>query len=236
MVLSALFKAYSILTTVPRTSGLLAKMTTRIGIISDIHSTLAPLEQAIDIFNQHKVDLIICAGDVAGYGEDELAAVIRTLQANNCLTVSGNHDHLPDQLQHSLHADFITQFFHNLPLHICLTMEGKKIYVVHAQPPNFQHGGIKLLDPEGNIFPDRLNSWSDTLKDFNYDVLIIGHTHQVFNTTIAGTQVINPGSTQFNHSCMILSLPDMQVETFALSNKEIITTWNWGWVYRENSV
>lgn len=209
-------------------------MTTRIGIISDIHSTLAPLQQAMSIFAQHNVNLIICAGDVAGYGEDELIEVIQTLQSNNCITVSGNHDHLPDQLKHSQHADFINQFFNSLPLHISLKLEGKTIYVVHAYPPEFQHDGIKLLDPMGNILPDRLDMWNDTLKDFKYDVLIVGHTHQVFNTIIENTQVINPGSTQFNHSCMILSLPDMQVETFTLGDKEIIKTWNWGIFYREN--
>jgi len=210
-------------------------MTTRIGIISDIHSTLAPLQQAMNIFARHNVDLIICAGDVAGYGEDELIEVIHTLKSHNCITVSGNHDYLPDQLKHSVDADFINQFFNKLPLYICLTVEGKSIYVVHAHPPDFQHGGIKLLDPLGNIFPHRLDAWNETLKDFNYDVLIIGHTHQVFNTLIGGVQVINPGSSQFNHSCMILSLPDMQVETFALCDKEIIKTWNWGLFYRETS-
>ena len=210
-------------------------MTTRIGIISDIHSTLAPLKQAMDIFAQNNVDLIICAGDIAGYGEDELFEVILTLQYYNCLMISGNHDHLPDQLINSPHADFITHFFSNLPLHLSLTLEEKTIYVVHAHPPDLQHGGIKLLDPDGNIFPDRLAEWKDSLVDFNYDVLIVGHTHQVFNTQIGTVQVINPGSTQFNHSCMILNLPDMQIETYALGNKEIVKTWNWGIFYRENS-
>jgi len=210
-------------------------MTTRIGIISDLHSSLAPLQQAMDIFERHNVDLIICAGDIAGYGEDELFEVIHTLQSYNCLIISGNHDHLPDQLIGSPHADFINQFFSSLPLYLSLTLEDKRIYVVHAHPPNFQHGGIKLLDPDGNIFPDRLETWKKSLHDFDHDVLIIGHTHQVFNTKIGSIQVINPGSTQFNHSCMILNLPDMQVETYALGGKKIIKTWNWGIFYRENS-
>jgi len=210
-------------------------MTTRIGIISDIHSTLAPLQQAMDIFAQQNADLIICAGDIAGYGEDELYEVILTLQSYNCLIISGNHDHLPDQLVSSPHAEFIHQFFSSLPLHLSLTLEDKKIYVVHAQPPDLQHGGIKLLDPDGNIFSDRLEAWKESLQGFEHDVLIVGHTHQVFNTKIGAVQVINPGSTQFNHSCMILSLPDMQVKTFALGNKEIVKTWNWGIFYRENS-
>jgi len=209
-------------------------MTTRIGIISDIHSTLAPLQQAMDIFEQNNVDLIICAGDIAGYGENELIEVILTLQSYNCLIISGNHDHLPDELIGSPHAEFINQFFSSLPLYLSLTLEGVNIYVVHAHPPNCQHGGIKLLDPEGNIFPDRIATWSKSLQDFDHDVLIVGHTHQVFNTQIGSVQVINPGSTQFNHSCMILSLPDMQVETYSLDDKEIVRAWNWGIFYREN--
>jgi len=210
-------------------------MTTRIGIISDIHSTLAPLQQAMNIFEQQCVDLIICVGDIAGYGEDELYEVILTLQSYNCLIVSGNHDHLSHQSTDSANADFIDQFFNSLPLYLSLTLEEKSIYVVHAQPPDLQHGGIKLLDPDGNIFPDRLATWEESLSNFDHDILIIGHTHQVFNTQIGSVQVINPGSTQFNHSCMILSLPDMRVETYALGNREIVKTWNWGIFYRENS-
>lgn len=179
--------------------------------------------------------MIICAGDIAGYGEDELVEVIKLLKAHNCITVSGNHDYLPEELSDSSQAELITQYFQDLPLHICLTVEGKHIYVVHAHPPESQHGGIKLLDPNGNIFPHRLNEWKNNLKDFDYDVLIVGHTHQVFSVRIGETQIINPGSSQFNHSCMILSVPDMRVETFALGNNKVIKTWNWGLFYQQSA-
>jgi predicted phosphodiesterase len=59
-------------------------------------------------------------------------------------------------------------------------------------------------------------------------VLIVGHTHQVFTEYLGDILVINPGSSAFNHSCAILHLPEMRVQTFALSGKAIERTWNWG--------
>ena len=59
------------------------------------------------------------------------------------------------------------------------------------------------------------------------DVLIVGHTHQVFSEQLGDVLVINPGSTTFNHTCAILTLPEMKVDIFPLSNKEPILCWNW---------
>ena len=61
-----------------------------------------------------------------------------------------------------------------------------------------------------------------------HDVLVVGHTHQLFTERLGGTLVINPGSTQFNHSCAILSLPDLEVRIFSLSNQAPLKSWNWG--------
>ncbi len=207
-------------------------MTHKIGIISDIHATLKPLQHAIDIFDQHKVKTIICAGDIAGYGQDQLDDVINTLISNRCLCIAGNHDN-PDDLRLSNDA---RHFLSNLPDHLALEIEGVSIYVAHAEPPNLQHGGIKILDPKGNVFPDRLKTWEEKLQQFSHDILIVGHTHQVFQQLIASTLVINPGSSYFNHSCAILDLPEREVELFALSGKEIVPTWNWGIFHKENAL
>ena len=73
-----------------------------------------------------------------------------------------------------------------------------------------------------------MENWTQRLEGFEHDVLVVGHTHQVFAEQLGRTLVINPGSTQFNHSCGILSLPDMQFELFSLSNETILKSWNWG--------
>lgn len=203
-------------------------MSTKIGIISDTHSTTAPLKEALSIFAREQVDSIICAGDIAGYGEDELEQTIDLLQQNNCLMISGNHDHWYDKETPEIISDKVKNFFDSLPSHLELTIEGIKVYVAHASPPDEQHGGIKLLDPDGNVYPDRKDSWTRKLAELDYDVLIVGHTHQVFNERLGDVLVINPGSTTFNHNCSILDLPGMEVNNFALSNKTPLKVWNWG--------
>jgi len=100
--------------------------------------------------------------------------------------------------------------------------------MVHASPPDSLMDGIRLLDQQGNIIESEKQDWMVRLSDFEHDVLIVGHTHQVFAETLGSTLVINPGSSQFNHSCVILSLPDLNVQWFALSGQSIKKSWNWG--------
>lgn len=207
-------------------------MPTKIGLISDTHSTAAPLKEALDIFRQQQVDMIICAGDIAGYGNDELTDTVDLLRNHSCQLIAGNHDTIAElgELPESLH-----QFFKQLPITLEFEIEQKKIYVVHAEPPLEQHGGIKLLDPDGHVIPQRLEYWESVLADVDYDILIVGHTHQVFAQPIGNTLVINPGSTKYNHTCMIFELPTMKTTIYPLSGKKPIYTWNWGKFYQEQN-
>lgn len=209
-------------------------MSTKIGLISDLHSTLAPLQEALTIFEQEQVDTIICAGDIAGYGEKKIehdvAPLIDLLNEHSCLMISGNHDHWSDDYA-SDSKEKVMSFFNSLPSSLQLNIEGKNIYVVHASPPDLEHGGIKLLDPDGEVYPDRKIDWADQLKDLDADILIVGHTHQILCEQMGDILLVNPGSTVFNHNCSILSLPDMKVEHFSLSNKKPIKVWNWNMLF-----
>ncbi|MBU1163517.1 MAG: hypothetical protein KKA75_05120 [Proteobacteria bacterium] len=50
----------------------------------------------------------------------------------------------------------------------------------------------------------------------------------MFAEQVGKTMVINPGSTKFNNTCVILSLPDMEVRVLPLLNKIPLKIWNWG--------
>ncbi len=209
-------------------------MTTKIGLISDVHASPEPLRQALAIFAEQDVTKIICAGDIAGYF-DRLTETIDLLKNHDCDVIIGNHDQeiLADNVDLKNNDDY--QFLQALPKTREYQVEGVKIYVVHAHPPALQHGGIKLLDQNGEIILHQKEYWAKELVDFDYDVLIVGHTHQVFFEHIGNTLVINPGSTQFNHSCQILSLPDLKVQTFALENKEVVKCWNFSYLFRPDN-
>jgi predicted phosphodiesterase len=59
----------------------------------------------------------------------------------------------------------------------------------------------------------------------------VGHTHQVYAEQLGKVFVVNPGSSIFNHSCMILSLPDLQLQTFSLGGQEIVKCWNFSMLH-----
>jgi hypothetical protein len=88
-----------------------------------------------------------------------------------------------------------------------------------------------LLDIDGTLIEAERARWTEYLmghlQGFRHDVLLVGHTHQVFCEQLGNTLVINPGSTLFNHTCAILSLPEMSVEWFGLSGKQPVKAWNW---------
>ncbi len=200
-------------------------MTTRIGLISDVHSSPGPLTEALEIFAKEKVDEIICAGDIAGY-YDTLAPTIELLRQSNCKAIVGNHDQ--SYLEETRPEDdpSLRAYLQQLPQTLDLEFEQKRLLVVHANPPSEQHGGIKLLDQQGEIIQGRKDEWTSSLSELDCDVLIVGHTHQVYAEQLGKVLVVNPGSSVFNHSCMILSLPGMSLQTFALSGQAIVKCWN----------
>ena len=201
-------------------------MSTKIGIFSDLHADAQYTRAALTVFEQQQVERILCAGDIAGYG-DQLEQTVDLLRQYQCDVVQGNHDLWYDAGKENYSAS-MAEYLHALPIFSEYVIEGKKLYMVHASPPYEYMGGIKLLDEHANLIEQEQLYWSQQLQQFNYDVLIVGHTHQVFAETLAGTLVINPGSSKFNYCCAILSLPDMHVEFHALRGKQISRVWNWG--------
>jgi predicted phosphodiesterase len=191
-----------------------------------VHATPEPVAEALALFKSRGVDRILCPGDIAGYGAD-LDHTVALLLGHDCQAVLGNHEiwHLEE---HATGKETPTsRWFGSLPRVLQLTIEGKRLYMVHASPPDSVKGGIRLLDIDGNLIDAEKARWSGHLEGFGHDVLLVGHTHQVFCEQLGNTLVINPGSTLFNHTCAILSLPELSVEWFGLSGKQPVKTWNW---------
>jgi putative phosphoesterase len=198
----------------------------RIGLLSDVHSRPAPVAEALSIFSSRGVDHIWCAGDIAGYG-GQLEETVTLLAGSGCRAIRGNHElRYLAQLEEGVET-MASRFFRQLPAVLDETVAGKRVYMVHAHPPAACMGGIKLLDQQGAIMTERVAQWTEKLGGFDFDVLVVGHTHQVFAEQLGRTLVVNPGSTAFNHSCAVLALPEMSIEVFALSGKAIERTWNW---------
>ena len=198
-----------------------------LGLISDVHATVAPLQEALEIFERAGVDQVLCAGDIAGY-HDEVEQTVALLADNDVQAVRGNHDlrYLDRCGEHE--AGPAAAYFRQLPAVLDIKVAGRRVYVVHAEPPDAcDGGGIRLLDPHGGLRPERATLWTQQLASCDYDVLVVGHSHQVFAERLGDTLVVNPGSSVFNHSCAILCLPEMTVQMLPLSGQSIRKTWNW---------
>jgi len=203
------------------------RMMTKIGLFSDVHATAAPVEEALTLFRRQGVDMVFCLGDIAGYG-DELDETVGCLLKSRCEAISGNHDIWFMESAVPARQQWIQEYFSSLPVTREFTIEGARLYAVHASPPCSNMQGIKLLDKDGEIIPASRDFWTGYLAEFNYDLLLVGHTHQVFSEKLGDTLVINPGSTRFNHTCAILTLPLQTVQFYPLSNREPRKVWNWG--------
>lgn len=194
--------------------------------MSDMHAATTPVAEALAIFVRERVDRIFCGGDIAGYG-NQLDDTIDLLRQSDCLGVIGNHDQWYLGLGEAGNPG-TKRYLRSLPLARSFVLEGLSVYLVHASPPVETMGGIRLLDEDGRPMSAQRAQWKERLSDFGYDVLVVGHTHQIYAEYLGNTLVINPGSTLFNHSCAVLTLPERQLQWFGLSGYEPTSTWNWG--------
>lgn len=200
---------------------------TRIGLISDVHATPEPVADALAIFSRAKVQHVLCAGDIAGYG-DRLDETVALLKEGGCRSIRGNHEARYLQAVRESPESPVTRFLRRLPTCLDLVVAGRRLHMAHAHPPRACTGGMKLLDRQGRVQSDQKRLWAERLRGFDYDVLVVGHTHQVFAETLDGMLVVNPGSSAFNHTCAILSLPGLEVEFHALCGRQPVLSWNWG--------
>ncbi|MGQ9907231.1 MAG: metallophosphoesterase family protein [Candidatus Flexifilum sp.] len=182
-----------------------------VGVISDIHGDYAALETALDrLRNIHRVDLILCAGDLVGRGPQP-DSVVELIRQYNIPTVRGNHDEFNYGLTPENKA-----FLRTLPLEWRGTLEGQLVYMTHGKPGNNLWGLYR--DHVSNTL---LNMMLDSL---GAQVLITGHTHMPLYVRVENGCVINPGSLytfhnvrSSSHTYGVLMLPQLSFELFDLT-------------------
>jgi putative phosphoesterase len=198
-----------------------------LGLFSDVHATAAPVREALSVFERAGVDQVLCAGDIAGY-HDEVEETVALLVDNDVQAVRGNHDLRYLERCGENAQGRAAAYFRQLPAMIDVEIAGRRVYMVHAEPPDAcEGGGIRLLDQDGGVRPERAALWTRQLASYAFDVLVVGHSHQVFAEQLGHAVVVNPGSSVFNHSCAILRLPEMRVQVLPLSGQPVRRTWNW---------
>jgi putative phosphoesterase len=180
----------------------------RLGIISDIHGDYDALMTVLDrLDHYHKVDQVLCAGDLVGRGPNP-SAVVRAIRAHNIPTVRGNHDDWNNDL-----APEDVDYIRDLPLDWQGVFEGLTVFMCHGKPGNNIWGLYR-----DHISKTLLNMM---LKTLEADVLITGHTHVPMCVQVSRGVVINPGSLytfdnlrSSSHTYGVLHLPDVTFDLY----------------------
>ncbi len=182
----------------------------KIGIISDIHGNIEALNEVLKKFDELKVDMIICSGDIIGIGVNPEEVVKALMKRQDILVaVRGNHEKyllegIPKEIHddkrklsydeiknhewtHSRLSENSKKFLSKLPVEKMLQIEGKKIYIVHYP-----------MDEKGKYIKHiKKPTEEESMKMFegiDADVFVYGHTHEPSINIKDGKLYINPGS------------------------------------------
>ena len=187
----------------------------QIGILSDIHGDIGALDTVLDrLDNLHKVDHILCAGDLVGRGPNP-NAVVTCVRERGIPTVKGNHDEWSYELSPE-NAAYLKQ----LPIDWQDIFEGVNVFMCHGKPGNNLWG----------MYRDHLSATyvNMMMSDLDTDVVITGHTHMPLYMRVERGCLINPGSIYtFNsmrpssHTYGVLHLPDLRFEVFDVAAEPV---------------
>lgn len=207
----------------------------KIGIVSDIHGYLKPLKAAISLFESHKANQIICAGDLVDGGLSG-DAVIDHIRSHNIISVQGNHDQeafsdhswIDEQLcdaEESMSDDFDdllssyrAKFVSALPLTRTFDWEGLRICLAHGAPwSNTEH-------IFSSVAPDVCRKIFEATEA---DIVVLGHTHIPMKLQLDDKWILNAGAlcgnrTDLKRTCGILTLPQIQFEVFDIKTKKAL--------------
>jgi putative phosphoesterase len=166
--------------------------------ISDIHANIEALSAIED--NIKFADITICLGDIVGY-HCSVNEVIDYLKAYKVKCIQGNHDRylikglatLTYEINDSVRFGIeqaekqITPgnytWIKNLPVSLGLQVDDVSIYCCHGSPWDPLYGYIYA---ESMSFPK--------MKDFQYDIIALGHTHRQYLIKNGHQIIFNPGS------------------------------------------
>ncbi len=136
-----------------------------IGILSDTHDNVTAIEQAVEIFDEEQVDVIIHCGDYIA------PPTIPYYEGFEVHGVIGNNDGEIDGLERSFDALGANSQLHGR--YADLELDGHRIFVLHGDQ------GMDAVD--------------EYAASGEYDYVCYGHFHAAEQRHVDETTVINPG-------------------------------------------
>jgi putative phosphoesterase len=185
----------------------------KLGLISDVHGDPLALELAWSHLIVLGADLIVCAGDLVGYGPFP-DRVVEFLAARAIPSVRGNHDRWAlergpdgiDEFGGGRPSVATLDCLAALPFDLLVPGDDRVGVVVHGSPRSDMEFVTRRTHPPAVLRAD--------LAEIGADFLVVGHTHEPMWYRCEQGLVVNPGS--------VVSMPvrASSSRTFALVNLE----------------
>jgi len=197
-------------------------MSTKLGIIADIHGDYKSLQRALSILDTQGVNEILCAGDLVMKGPAGDAVVNLTRQ-RRILCVRGNHDQKALNIRNwqrfpegeRLSPETL-KFLGLLPHVLRMERADTTIRITHGTPR-------RISEYLFHFVPDQMVK--QIVAQAGVDVLILGHTHIPMRIRVGEKWVVNPGSVCTSGigdsgTCAILTLPDREFIVYSVHTGE----------------
>lgn len=178
----------------------------QLALISDIHANLPAFEAVLKKIDELKPDLILCLGDVVGYGPKP-AECIDILIDRKIQNVMGNHDAAVVGKQDlGLFRDPNQSLLKWTMEHLSveqLAFLNDSPYTIKSEELNFLAVHASPIEPKRWHYIQSAIDGRKILEDFPQDVCFVGHTHVpaiiadklgVFNVKAGSKFIVNPGS------------------------------------------
>lgn len=170
----------------------------KIGVISDTHDNLKPMQAALQVLLDHKVDLIVHCGDwVAPFAVEFLSKNSGDIPVKG---VFGNNegDTKSIVIRNAKLAKPV-EFAERKVLEF--TADGKHIACVHGED-------TPVLDA--------------LIRSKKYHAVFTGHTHRPRNEVVGGVLVLNPGTTCFAAEGQIIDEATVAIYDSASNTAKIV--------------
>lgn len=171
----------------------------KIAVISDIHGNIYSLMRVLDDINDQNVDLIICLGDLIGYGPHP-NEVVALIQRRKIPCIKGNYDASVISNSYSFIRNTSINSF-SLPWTYDETRIANK-YFIDSLPESlnytFENFNFKFLHGSPNSINEYLyednENLTQILNSLDEDVLVCAHTHIPYVKKVDKKLLINVGS------------------------------------------
>ena len=175
----------------------------KVCVMSDIHGNYDALKACIEEAKKLNVEKFFCLGDYVGYyyEPDKCIDLLISLKA---ICIRGNHEKiLLNLIKNKKKLEYFISKYGN-GIKIALKKLKKKHINFIKKLPNTKRIIInkkKILLCHGSpwknneyIYPNKFNKFKTKLDQYNFDNILLGHTHIQMKKKISSKLILNPGS------------------------------------------